>query len=183
MLSPVALQSAIRTDGGQRDTLIAENLIYRCTSQGIQVKLNNRAENNIIADLIEPIHKGKAVPAAYLKLREGPMTGGVIQRNILYHPGATAVFYDQGRNPRLPAAWAKEADTDFNIYYCVGDPDLSRTVLDKGRRDGIDAHSLAVDPLFVDPANGDFRLKPDSPALKLGFAPIDLSKIGLRDKL
>ena len=33
---------------------------------------------------------------------------------------------------------------------------------------------------FVDPANGDFRLRPDSPALKLGFVPIDLSKIGLR---
>ena len=51
LLSTVALQSAIRTDGGQRDTLIAENLIYKCTSQGIQVKLNNRAENNLIVDL------------------------------------------------------------------------------------------------------------------------------------
>ena len=37
--------------------------------------------------------------------------------------------------------------------------------------------------LFVDPENGDFRLKPDSPALKLGIVPIDLSKIGLRKKL
>ena len=27
--------------------------------------------------------------------------------------------------------------------------------------------------------NGDFRLKPDSPALKLGFVPLDLSKVGL----
>jgi len=37
--------------------------------------------------------------------------------------------------------------------------------------------------LFVDPENGDFRLKPDSPALKLGIVPIDLSKIGLRKTL
>lgn len=180
LLSPVALQSAIRTDGGQRDTLIAENLVYRCTSQGIQVKLNNRAVNNVIADLIEPIHKGEKRRAAYMKLREGPMTGAVIQRNILHHSGESAVFYDQGRNPRLPAAWARQADTDYNIYHCAGDSSLSQAVLDKARRDGIDAHSRATDPLFVDPANGDFRFKPDSPALELGIIPIDVSKIGLR---
>ncbi len=182
LVSPVALQSAIRTDGGQRDTLIAENLIHRCTSQGIQLKLNNHAVNNIIADLIAPIHNGETRPPSYLKLREGPMTGGVIQRNILYHPGTEAVFYDQGRNRRLVAAWAKEADTDHNLYFCVGDPQLSRTVLKQGRRQGIDAHSLAADPQFVDPANGDFRLRPTSPVLKLGFVPIDLSKVGLQGK-
>jgi hypothetical protein len=48
------------------------------------------------------------------------------------------------------------------------------------QRDGGDTHSLAVDPLFVDPANGDFRLRPDSPALKLGFTPIDWSEAGLK---
>ncbi len=35
-----------------------------------------------------------------------------------------------------------------------------------------------VDPLFLDPAKGDFRLKPDSPAYKLGFQPIPFDKIG-----
>jgi len=53
-------------------------------------------------------------------------------------------------------------------------------VLDKNQSDGVDAHSLAVDPLFVDPENGDFRFKPNSPALKLGFVPLDMSKVGLR---
>ena len=126
------------------------------------------------------MHKGKTVPPAYIKLREGPLTGGTIQRNILYHPRKKVVFYDQGRNRRLPDAWAKQADTDYNIYYCAGNPELSQTLLDKAKSDGIDAHSLATDPLFVDPANGDFRFKPDSPALKLGIKPIDLDQIGLR---
>jgi len=35
------------------------------------------------------------------------------------------------------------------------------------------------DPGFVNLAAGDFRLKPDSPALKLGFEPIPFEKIGL----
>ena len=43
---------------------------------------------------------------------------------------------------------------------------------------GLDTHSLVADPLFVDPANDDYRLRPESPALKLGFKPIPFEKIG-----
>ena len=49
------------------------------------------------------------------------------------------------------------------------------------RKMGFDTHSVIADPLFVNPANDDYRLKPESPALKLGFVPIDVSKIGIRD--
>ena len=54
LVTPMLMQAAIRTDGGQRDTLIAENLIYKCMAQGIILKLNNRAENNIVADVLAP---------------------------------------------------------------------------------------------------------------------------------
>lgn len=36
------------------------------------------------------------------------------------------------------------------------------------------------DPLFVDAAGGDLRLRPASPALKMGFKPIPMQEIGLR---
>ncbi len=78
------------------------------------------------------------------------------------------------------SAEATGADTDYNIYYCAADPALGEEMLEKQQGDGVDAHSLAVDPLFVDPEHGDFRLKPDSLALKLGFVPFDISKVGLR---
>lgn len=75
-----------------------------------------------------------------------------------------------------------EPSMQADFYVSVkGDPRLGKQMLEKQQRDGIDSHSLAVDPLFVDPANGDFRLKPDSPALKLGFVPFDMSKVGLVD--
>lgn len=48
--------------------------------------------------------------------------------------------------------------------------------------DVYDTNSVVADPLFVDAANGDFRLKPESPAFKLGFQPIDVKIIGLRTK-
>lgn len=43
---------------------------------------------------------------------------------------------------------------------------------------GADTHSVVADPLFVDPEHGDFTLKPDSPALKLGFEQIPFREIG-----
>lgn len=42
----------------------------------------------------------------------------------------------------------------------------------------MDTHSVFGDPLFVDAARHDYRLKPDSPALKLGFKPIPVDQIG-----
>ena len=46
---------------------------------------------------------------------------------------------------------------------------------------GLDAHTKFADPLFVDRKNHDYRLKPESPALALGFQQIDTSAIGLKE--
>jgi len=49
---------------------------------------------------------------------------------------------------------------------------------DEWRQTGQDPHSLNADPMFVNPAKHDYRLKPGSPALKLGFQQIPLAEIG-----
>ena len=43
---------------------------------------------------------------------------------------------------------------------------------------GMDKHSVVADPLFFDPEHDNYRLKPQSPALQLGFEPIPAQKIG-----
>ena len=70
------------------DTLIAENLIYKCKSQGMTLKLNNRFENNIVADVIAP-------RGIYLKIVEGPMTGASNKRNIYYSSLADCDFISE----------------------------------------------------------------------------------------
>ena len=119
------------------------------------------------------------------------MDNAVIKRDIFYSAGQDRTFIDElppgnrrrseDRRGRVLAR-AKDAATDENIYYHATNPELGNVMLKKQQQDGADTHSLAVDPMFVNPAGGDFRLEPDSPALKLGFVPIDLSKVGLIDK-
>ena len=53
-----------------------------------------------------------------------------------------------------------------------------RNTILAGLANYIDAGSIVADPKFTDPENFDFTLPPDSPALKLGFKPIDTTKIG-----
>ncbi len=43
----------------------------------------------------------------------------------------------------------------------------------------MDRHSLIAEPMFRDVANEDYRLKPESPAFKLGFKELPYDKMGL----
>ncbi|WP_430931220.1 right-handed parallel beta-helix repeat-containing protein [Saccharicrinis sp. 156] len=185
MVGKTIMQAAIRTDGGQTGTLIAENLLYKCTSQGILTKLDNKVENNIVVDIIAPPR------GYYLSVREGPLTGASIKRNILYSSSDTCRFIDElppgkagSSEDRRGRSLARvmDADTDYNIYFCKANHTKGQALLEKNQKNGVDKNSKAVDPMFVDPENGDFSLKPDSPALKMGIVPFDMSKMGLRTK-
>lgn len=184
LVAETGKQSGIRTDGGQMDVLISENIIFKCRSQGMILKLNNRFENNIIADIFEP-------RLVYLKIVEGPMEGASNKRNIFYAISKESTFiaqpspgkglFDEDSRGRIPATM-KDVDSDFNIYYCKSDNSLAEKTLNNlQEKDNSDQNSLATNPMFVDPENGDFRFKPGSPAIKMGITPIDLSKIGLQN--
>src|SRR4030065_217985 len=51
--------------------------------------------------------------------------------------------------------------------------------LEEWRQLGRDKNSIIADPLFVDPDRYDFRLDPNSPAIELGFKPLDYTKAGV----
>ena len=56
----------------------------------------------------------------------------------------------------------------------------SRDELDSWRAGGNDTHSIVADPLCASLERNDFSLLPGSPALALGFRPIDLGDVGPR---
>ncbi|MGB5558836.1 MAG: hypothetical protein WBN04_12595, partial [Paracoccaceae bacterium] len=118
-----------------------------------------------------------------------PMAGASNKRNIYYSTLADCEFISApgsgkglvGEDSRgREDARMKDIDSDHNIYFCKADPSLGDRTLVKLQRDGVDANSQVVDPMFVDAENGDFRFKPGSPALEMGIAPFDVSKVGLR---
>jgi len=73
---------------------------------------------------------------------------------------------------------------DWNLYFDArpaATPAAMRfasATLDQWRARGHDLHSIITDPHFVAPQNNDFRLTKDSPALKIGFRPIDMRQVG-----
>ena len=82
--------------------------------------------------------------------------------------------YGLGGKPLL-----SECQANHNLYYCFEDPEWGRKHLEREQRLGVEKESVSFDPLFADFENGDLRLRPESPALKLGFKPVDMSEIGL----
>jgi len=88
-------------------------------------------------------------------LRIRPGEGGVMfDHNLYWHVGGGAVVFGTERGGAIP--WRQWQER------------------------GQDKESLIADPGFADPARGDFMLRPDSAAFKLGFKPIDFSAVGPR---
>ena len=56
----------------------------------------------------------------------------------------------------------------------------SEVAMKKFQHQGADKDSLFGDPMFVDPAKGDYRVKPGSPVLKTGFVNFPMDQFGVK---
>jgi len=186
----------IYLDNYTSNSVVYGNIIVRPSGAGIMVHAgrNNVMENNIIVD---PAHHGQVSYAYAYNPIPGFMTGHRFCRNIVYyskHNGPFFTLYE----------WSDQtvANSNDNVFFRpgVGERDLPEAVrefnspttsrpaegrklsLEDWKRMGYDENSLVADPLFVDPQNDDYRLKPTSPAIRLGFIPIDVARIGIRNQ-
>ncbi|MEI6499933.1 MAG: LamG-like jellyroll fold domain-containing protein, partial [Armatimonadota bacterium] len=109
-----------------------------------------------------------------------------LRHNIFSYGGPNTDLYREGHWDN--AAWdPRQAQFDSNLIWHRGQPvtvAMERSAppltLAQWQAQGHDTNSIVADPLFVDPARDDYRLKPGSPAYRLGFQDInaDLAKIG-----
>lgn len=106
------------------------------------------------------------------------MSGNVLTTNIFYYHEPSAKLYSFRDMP------FDHNEADRNLVWHNGLPiatGQSVKPLDQWQSlqaRGFDRHSLVADPLFVAPQEDDWRLKPESPAFRLGFKPIPIEKIG-----
>jgi parallel beta-helix repeat protein len=163
---PMPGAGGIYPDEGSSQITIENNVVYDTVSGGLTV---HYGENNTVRNNIFAFGRDQQV----VRGRNEEHLAFTFERNIVYYnSGATWVAGGANRN------WA----ADHNLYFnASGQPLLFLGSLGfkEWQALGQDVHSLVADPRFVDPARRDFRLRPDSPALKLGFVPIDISTAGL----
>jgi hypothetical protein len=161
----------IYPDEGSHDLLIQKNLVYRCQDGALFAHHNHdiTAENNIFA-----FNRGSQID------RGG--TGGfelTCRRNLICYAEGKAVGDYGGEQ------WGQEVCAfDRNLYWnAAGQPvHFASKPFSAWQKAGQDRHSLIADPLFVDPKRGDFRLRPGSPAARIGFESWDLSAVGPRPR-
>ena len=118
-----------------------------------------------------------------LRLREGKPAGA---RWPVFNGGAPAMLFR--RNIVLandhPLLNGFEPNNVRSIYTFQGNlfwrADGSKVLPDNARSAGWGKDSVELDPLFVAPERGDFRLWSGSPAALIGFNPVDGSKAGPR---
>jgi hypothetical protein len=173
------LHSAIRIDDYQRGTLIEENVIFRTnTFCGVLVKHENYWINNVIVDV---------TPNQYMIVGRRFVDGTRIERNILFEPGDQQHFFvfelRDGPGDETPGLYEyfHKCSVDNNLYFNGKAKDFKEIPLKGLRSQGHEKNGLYADPMFVDWENGDFRLKPESPARKMGIKSIDVREAGLTE--
>ena len=156
----------IYPDEGSSDLLIENNVVYNCKTGGFHQHYGkeNRVVNNIFAFAKE---------GQIIRTREEEHISFFFERNIVYF-----------NNGRLYGSNWKNGNFRFydNCYWDTSNPKIEfygGVSFDDWRAKGQDLRSIIADPMFVDAEHYDFRLKPESPAIALGFRPIDASQAGL----
>ena len=77
--------------------------------------------------------------------------------------------------------WSENVTLERNVYWKLGGdaPSFAGKSFAEWQAGGHDRKSVVADPLFADAAHGDWTLRPESPALKLGFKPFDWTNAGV----
>ncbi len=154
------------TDEGSSEIQLTNNVVYNTTTGGFHQHYgkNNRVRNNIFAF-------AKETNVILSRVEEHRSV--IFEKNIVLSNNGDV----------LSPNWLKgDAWLDYNTYWDINNVPMRFSGLsfkEWQAQKGQDRHSQTADPLFINPQAGDFRLHPESPALALGFDPIDISRAGL----
>ena len=154
---------------------VHDNIVWNTVLGGFMLNagLDNTVENNAFVG-------GKQNQVYFNPWPKYPMSGHRCERNIISYDGGAASLYTVRQITNNICRFSS------NLVYCASG--LPRVAgIPRGAKQenwnewlalGQDGGSLLADPKFVNAAARDYRLRADSPALKLGIKPIDLSSAG-----
>lgn len=147
----------IDLDDGSTNYVITNNL---CLSGGIKNRegFHRTVENNIMVN--NSFH---------------PHVWPTESKDVFRHNIIAGPYKPAGGMPQTP--WGQ--DMDYNFIHQPGAASvLPATALQQQSQR--DEHSVLGDAQFIDPANGDFRVKVGSPALAIGFRNFPMDPFGVQ---
>lgn len=163
----------IYLDAGSSEILVENNVVYNTRDGGLHLHCygypyGDTIRNNVFAfsDEAQLMRNANDEPDEGLH--------ATIERNIVYNA-----------NPRMlwGSNWAEKSKlaSDYNCYFseAAEGANFNGKPLAEWQATGRDGHSIVADPGFVNPEKRDFTLRPGSPALAIGFKPIDMKTVGL----
>jgi parallel beta-helix repeat protein len=152
----------IYLDAGSSQIVVVNNLVYRTRDGGFH---QHYGRDNIIRNNIFALNENTQVQ---LSLAE-PHQSFVFERNIIYWQKGQ-LFGGDG--------WIKGNYTNYksqnNLYWqgSKQSPQVGTLTWQQWQAKGQDKGSIIANPGFVDPGKGNFSLRSNSPAAKIGFSPL-----------
>jgi hypothetical protein len=157
-------------DEGSSGIVAISNVVYRTTHGGFH---QHYGETNIVQNNVFAFGRDQQLQ----RTRVEPHTSFLFETNLVY--------FDSG--VLLAGNWSQDRyQMDFNLYFDArpgvkpADLRFEKATSEQWRERGHDQHSVIADPLFAAPDKYDFQLRNESPAVQIGFLPIDLSRVGPR---
>ncbi|MBM3500453.1 MAG: hypothetical protein FJX74_17485 [Armatimonadetes bacterium] len=169
-----AIGWGIYLDGTCNQYLVEDNIVYNVLAGGLMY--HNGGHEHVIRN---NVFAYSAQDGLWPFWEPRPNT---FERNIVYFTQGNAIWPPAIDSFRARLAAGESFGVwDRNLYWNPNEPEVRFFAygFDKWRSFGLDVNSVIADPQFVDAEQYDFALRSTSPALKLGFRPIDTREVGL----